>query len=170
MHASDRKSPFLPHWYPVDDHGNVENKPGVALGRVLAAPEPRQMPRQIGLPFTLEQYKRFQQWDDGTVVWDHPDNKPRPVALDDIRIGVDQIDALNRAHMGAMVGGSTMPGIEVGWKALEPASWGNAMTGGRRHGRSRSGRAEPQPAPHRSRGIEASHRVTPTGGRPAASS
>jgi hypothetical protein len=29
--------------------------------------------------------------------------------------------------MGSIVGGSTMPGIEVGWKALETGSWGNAF-------------------------------------------
>jgi hypothetical protein len=126
VHASDRKNPFLPHWYPVVG-GSVVNDPGVALGRALTAPQPRDMPRQIGLPFTLEQWKRFRQWDDGAVDWDFPSTVPVPAMLEDITDPLAQIDALNRAHMGSMVGGSTMPGIEVGWMALETRSWGNAF-------------------------------------------
>ena len=128
VHAhSDRKNPFLAHWYPVDAAGQVVNNPHAALDNARNAPQPTQMPRQIGLTFTLEQYKRFRQWEDGTVLWDHPASGPLPVTLDDIPDGRDQVDALNRAHLGSMVGGSTMPGIEVGWKALETTSWGIAF-------------------------------------------
>ncbi len=36
---------------------------------------------------------------------------------------LEQLDTLNRAHMGSMLGGSTMPGLEVGFRVGEPTTW-----------------------------------------------
>lgn len=36
----------------------------------------------------------------------------------------DQLDLLNRAHMETMLGGSNMPGLEVGFRAGEDKTWG----------------------------------------------
>ena len=36
---------------------------------------------------------------------------------------LEQLDTLNRAHMETMLGGSNMPGLEVGFRAGEEATW-----------------------------------------------
>lgn len=36
---------------------------------------------------------------------------------------LEQLDTLNRAHMGTMLGGSTMPGLEVGFRVGEWPTW-----------------------------------------------
>jgi hypothetical protein len=89
------------------------------------------MPLQIGLPFTLTQWKRLVLWliaEPNDPAWDYIDEAhiPTPGKLEDLS-GVEQLDALDRAHLGSMVGGSATPGIEVGWKALEASSWGEAF-------------------------------------------
>lgn len=134
LQASGKKNVFLPHWYPRGADGKVINKyygSDGALEAATHAPQPGLMPLQIGCPFTLTQWKRLVRWriaDKQDPLWDYVDaaSIPRPNVLADLS-GIEQIDTLNRAHMGSMVGGSATPGIEVGWKALESSSWGEAF-------------------------------------------
>jgi hypothetical protein len=127
--SAGRKLPWLPHWYPVSG-GMVENVFDKALNAIISAPQGNDMPLQAGLPFVREQWLRFRYWstrDAASGIWDFPAGiPPVPGKLEDLD-PVEQLDALNRAHLGSMVGGSATPGIEVGWKALEPSSWGYAF-------------------------------------------
>lgn len=128
--SAGRKRPWLPHWYPPPGDSK-ENDIREAFRAISNGPHGEDMPLQAGLPFTLEQWLHFKRWRNagaGSPVWDYPAAAVGvPPRLEDIHPVVEQLDALNRAHLGSMVGGSTAPGIEVGWRALEPSSWGLAF-------------------------------------------
>jgi hypothetical protein len=112
---------YWPQGYIIEDNLKaLDENFDHALGRATPRETPRSMPAQAITTYMPPQFYRM--W-----ALSHNEFKDDLASPAPALVGPRVLDQHNRAHMGAMVGGSTMPGIEVGWRSSVIENWGMAF-------------------------------------------
>ncbi len=118
--------PKLPLHSYKDSTGVIDENFDHASTRMVAArpASPKNMPMLWDTFIAGTTYWHLQQLANNAYNDDYDSVKGIPAAPGfSSQTPLEQLDTLNRAHMGAMLGGSTMPGLEVGFRVSEPKTW-----------------------------------------------